>query len=202
MSLAPSRVQWKLSPSRKHWLLHQNDQEIAQLDYTLFGKRPWLKYHTVQFDELVLDEWYYRAALNYCMRLLARKSYSTGQFQEKLSIRSVPSVIQDKVLEKLKELGYLADASFAKRLAEYWSEKGLSRQAIKQKLLMRKFSKEHIDEAASGLSDVNQVQRAIDKFTQNIDSDTFYKKVVPKLLRKGFCYEDIKRSWEASNGCR
>lgn len=197
MSLHKNKLKWKLSDDRKFWCVTLDDEPWASLDRCLFGKKPWLKYFACQIDQSTLDEWIYTAALSYCLKLLSRKSYSAGQFKDKLAMRKVPTSIQEQVLDRLVELGYLSDISLAERIVEHYQNKGLSRQAIRAKLMVKRFSSDTINKVLQSIIDVDQVSRWLEKHNKDIDQTSFSTSIYPKLARKGFRFEDILAGWEA-----
>lgn len=147
----------------------------------------------------------YARALEYCMMRLHsakeirdylwRKTRDTRGKDGQLR-KGIPSVIADRVFERLAEKGYVNDEVFAR----HWIEnrqmgKGISRRKLTMELRAKGVEQAIIEPLImeSSRSEDGELQKLILK-KQNRYSDE--QKFMQYLARQGFSYDDIKKALE------
>lgn len=143
----------------------------------------------------------YARALEYCLS----RPHSQSEVREYLRRKTRPvrgkdgqlrpGVSQqnaDRVLDRLKERGYINDAAFAR----YWVEnrrqtKGASRRRLEMELRQKGVSSQQIADAlaATERSDAGELQKVIAKRRARYTDE---QKLIAYLARQGFAYDDIK----------
>lgn len=137
-------------------------------------------------------------SLEYALKLLGQRSYSEKKLAEKLRLREVePEEIQ-RVVSKLKELGFLDDLRFAKNYVEsaqnirlaghrkiYW-------QMIK-KDIPKDIAEQAIEAVYSKDDEVQAIRRLIDKFAKNIPEDKMYERLMRRLISRGYDFDLVSK---------
>lgn len=97
----------------------------------------------------------------------------------------------DHAIETLSKYGYLNDSRRAEAYIEKLLDKGYGPQYILMKLVTYLgFSKEEAGEYLTMFCDRHKVEQAIEKIVQT-SNETKKRRVVEKLLRKGFTYDTL-----------
>jgi len=144
--------------------------------------------------------------MNAAFKLLAARPRSEAQLRELLSKRfGTESVIVEECISRLKELGYLNDAEFARGYASHrLNLRPLGRPRLARELAGKSISRQTINEALGELFDGVDVEtlvdRAIDKRirTHGRPSDArAAKRLFDHLARLGFDYDLIARKLKA-----
>ncbi len=139
--------------------------------------------------------------MNRAVKLLAAKPRSVGELRERLLEKLwTNEEIVDRVIEKLKEYGYLDDAKFAGDLAlSKLRQKPQGKRRLKQALSQKKLSAENVEAAIESafekLPETELIDAAIEKRLRlkgkpetREDSKKFYD----HLLRQGFDFDLIR----------
>ncbi|MGL6115213.1 MAG: regulatory protein RecX [Cetobacterium sp.] len=127
------------------------------------------------------------AALSLSYYLLSKKDYCEKDLREKLYNKYLNKIVVSRVLEILREKGYLDDLEYAK---SYINTHNYSKAKLKYMLKQKGISDEVIEELLE-----NQKEKELENLKRE------YKKVkgrdkdkqIASLMRKGFCYGDIKK---------
>lgn len=139
--------------------------------------------------------------MNRAVKLLAAKPRSVGALRERLLEKNWTNAeIVDRVLEKLKEYGYLDDAKFAGDLAlSKLRQKPQGKRRLKQSLSQKRLNKEDVDAAIESafakLPETELIDAAIAKRLRlkgKPETRDDKKKFYDHLLRQGFDYEIIR----------
>lgn len=139
--------------------------------------------------------------MNRAVKLLAAKPRSVEELRERLLEKSwTNDEIVERVIEKLKEYGYLDDLKFAGDLAlSRLRQKPQGKRRLKQALSQKKLSRENVDaaiESAFGkIPETDLIDAAIEKRVRlkglpETREDT--KRFYDHLLRRGFEYDLIR----------
>ena len=134
-------------------------------------------------------------ALDAALRFLSYRPRSEAEVRRRLSRRFSHSSV-DNAIANLREQGLLDDAAFA----EFWRqsrERNRPRGAsvMRWELLRMGVSREVADDALEGLDEDESAYRAASGISRRLgqpDYDTFQKKLVPYLRRRGFGLETTK----------
>lgn len=136
--------------------------------------------------------------IEYALNLLSQRAYSQKRLTEKLVFREVEPDEINKVIGKLKELGYINDLNYAKDYVEsaqniklsghrkiYWQliKKGISREIAEQA----------IAEAYENDKEEEAVGEIIKKYARNIPKDKLYERLMRRLIARGYDYDLVKR---------
>ena len=128
-------------------------------------------------------------ALDAALRFLSYRPRSEAEVRRRLSRRFSHSSV-DNAMATLREQGLLDDAAFA----QFWRQsrernrpKGIS--AMRWELLRMGVSRDVADDALEGTDEDESAYRAASGISRRMgqaDYDTFQKKLVPYLRRRGF----------------
>ena len=137
-------------------------------------------------------------ALSASLRYLAVRPRSERELKVRLRRRQFDEGTIDQTIIRLRKRGLLDDMTFA----QYWVEqrvtfKPRSRRLLEQELRLKGVDRETIDQAVADLDDEAEAYRAGQKRARTIpkdDYDTFYKKLVDHLRRKGFGYSTASKT--------
>lgn len=129
-------------------------------------------------------------------RLISLRPRSTAEIQQSLKKKGYDPEVIEQVIDRLVELNYLNDESFA----QYWVEqrdtfKPRSHMALRQELQQKGISRDIIDEAISASDEETAARMAAEKKARQLtryQEDEFKKKLGQFLQRRGFRYVLIK----------
>lgn len=127
--------------------------------------------------------------LDYAVRALASRAYSTGEIREKLRRRAARATDIDAVLSRLKELNYLNDARFAQSFAQSrLRNEGVGRVKVERDLRRRRVAPALAGKAAaeaySGTDEAALVRAWIERKYRGKDLAAFL--AVEKNLASAF----------------
>ncbi len=144
----------------------------------------------------------YEKTIERAFRLLSYKPRSVAEMRERLLEKDwAEEAVVDRVIDRLKELGYLDDGEFARRFASSrLTVKPLGRTRLRFDLKRRKLGSETIEQALDTAFEEQSEEELIDKAIRK----RIRLKGAPKtreesgklfdfLLRRGFSYELIRR---------
>jgi regulatory protein len=150
-----------------------------------------------------------KKALNYCLFLLSRQSYSRRQIMDKLKRKKYPAAVMNETLSKLVEWKYLDDHAFAVQFARArLRSKPRSARLLVRELQEKGITREEAREVAGsvleqlGLDEETLAQQALEKKLGGylkIERVKGATRAQNFLLRQGFSYEIaaklVKRYW-------
>lgn len=136
-------------------------------------------------------------ALNYALKILSKKDYSQAEIERKLIIRDVDKLEQEKVLNFLKQKGFIDDVRFAENYMNSHTSRGDIR--IRFELIRKGVDEDIINTALNKIVGEQIVSRAREfslgwiKKNQDKTKDMFdlKSKLFAKLSRQGFSYDTI-----------
>jgi len=153
-----------------------------------------------------LEEQSYQQAL----RLISRRPRSEAELRNRFLRKKVQTEIQDMVIARLREQGFVDDNAFARS----WVENRLtfrprSAWAIKQELRKKGVSNDAIRAALENFDDDEAAYQAALKVARKMagmPKDLFIQRLAAYLSRRGFQYSTVspvvKRVWrETSSNC-
>jgi len=129
-------------------------------------------------------------------RLISLRPRSTAEIQRSLSKKGYDLEVIEQVIDRLNELNYLNDESFA----QYWVEqrdtfKPRSHMALRQELMQKGIDRSIIDEALIASDETASARTVAEKKARQLaryPEDEFKKKLGQFLQRRGFHYALIK----------
>jgi regulatory protein len=135
----------------------------------------------------------YDATLNF----LAYRPRSEDEIRRYLARRKTTPDITQRIVDRLKASGLVDDAAFAR----YWVENRdvfspRSSRALRSELRSKGIDSSTIEQAVSG-DDTEAAYRAAQKKTRSVagtDRETFRRKLIPFLQRRGFGYETAREA--------
>jgi regulatory protein len=150
-----------------------------------------------------------QGAIEAALRLLAAGPRSERDLRERLSRRrGYRDEAVDAAVERMRELGYLNDAAFAR----FWVESRQagtprSRRALAFELSRKGVGREQLDAALEGVSDAEAAYDAAQRRLRALrgaDKQTFERRLGTFLNSRGFGYgvarAAIQRCWAEVNG--
>lgn len=127
--------------------------------------------------------------------LLERMDRTEQQLREKLKSSDYPEEVIEEAIEYVKSFHYLDDERYAENFTRYKKE-NMSRQQIKQKLMLKGVSKDIIKNAIEEEYDVDEsihIRNILEKkhFSYETADEGEFRRVYGYLLRRGFRSNDI-----------
>lgn len=127
--------------------------------------------------------------------LLERMDRTEQQLREKLKSSDYPEEVIEEAIEYVKSFHYLDDERYAENFTRYKKE-NMSRQQIKQKLMLKGVSKDIIQNAIEDEYDVDEsihIRNILEKkhFSYETADEGEFRRVYGYLLRRGFRSNDI-----------
>ena len=142
------------------------------------------------------------SAYDRALNLLAFRARSARELQRRLVQKGVPAERAERVIAKLRDVGLIDDADFARQLTRSKLAAGASRRRVYQELFKRGVSRdvadEVVDEVAEdeGLSDDGSIERVARKKWRTLvelDSVTRRRRLYGFLARRGFDSDAVSR---------
>lgn len=198
----------KLAPSERvqgRWLCHLEDGTILRItenEIVSFGLCSGLELSPE--TQVKLEQAARAAAVrDKALDLLSARPLSRKELVDKLTARPRnrdKEPIADwetaqAAADRLEELGYLNDESYAKTVAEHYAAKGWGPARIKEELYRRGVPRDYWEGA---LEELDAPGDAIDAFLQkklrgaDLTDPKTYQRAANALARRGFRWEDIK----------
>jgi regulatory protein len=142
------------------------------------------------------------AAYDRALNLLAFRARSARELQRRLEQKGVTRERAERVIAKLRDLGLVDDADFARQLTRSKLYAGASRRRVHQELFKRGVSREVADAAVEqvtedeGLGDDASIERVARKKWRTLvelDTVTRRRRLYGFLARRGFDADDVSR---------
>ena len=134
----------------------------------------------------------YRSALDSALTLVSKAYKTEKQVKDKLLKKGYLEEIVLKVIEKLKEYGYVNDEDYAQRYVNSVSGKG--KKLIKLELIKKGVTGDALESAVSSIEgQLESAKQVAEKYLKNkeINRQNLLK-CYKYLLSKGFSYDDAK----------
>lgn len=147
-----------------------------------------------------------KEALEYAYLLLAARSHSEIELQERLKRKKFSNETLHSVIKELKEKKIINDLQFGKEFAESrMKNQLLGQEKIQQELMekgieekeARKIIQEVLHSQENVLSEEERAYQALLKRSTQIkrsDSRTIYRRLYEHLARKGFSFDTIEKT--------
>ncbi|MDY3906068.1 MAG: regulatory protein RecX [Lawsonibacter sp.] len=188
----------ELKPSKRiegRWLAVLEDGSILRLgeseviDFALYAG----KELTDREAEALLDSVRRSGLKEKALDLLTRKPQSRKELERKLKEWGAGEAESAALCDRMEELGYLNDASYAAQVVRYYSAKGFGEKKLRDELYRRGIPREMWDDA---LEQAQDPAEAIDAFVskklagKDLDRKQL-QKVSAALARRGYSWSDI-----------
>jgi len=152
-------------------------------------------YISWEMYEKILKDIVGKRAKKRALHLLEQMDRTEQQLREKLMLSEYPDRCVDDAIAYVKSFHYLDDERYAETFTRYKKDK-LSRQQIKQKLMMKGVSRDIISNAIEEEYDVDEtvhIRNILEKkhFSNVTADDGEFRRVYNYLLRRGFRSNDI-----------
>lgn len=139
------------------------------------------------------------SAINYILKLLSKRDYTTAEIKKKLSMRDIPAMEQEEIVGFLEKKGFIDDFRYANNFVTTHTTRGDVR--IRYELLRKGISREIISQALLNIDKSALLDRAkgvaesyLSKGNRNgIGREDLRNKIFAKLARQGFTYEIIRQ---------
>lgn len=145
------------------------------------------------FEKRCIEKEHY----NYCLNILSKNSYTKKSIEEKLKRRGCLEKTSEKIIEKLIKNGLICDDDYKERYifsAQMYKKTG--HKKIKQELYLKGITAE--DEDFDMELERKNVKLLVKKL---LDSKTDTKKIISRLLSKGYGFSHIKEAIENFGEC-
>lgn len=138
-----------------------------------------------------------KKALEYCLRLLGQRAYSEKKLRDKLRQKGYEKEQVLGAISRLKELGFIDDYKFAKDLVENHQQIRLSGRrkifvALMKKGIDSETAERALDEVYNPDEERGAVKSLINKFSKSIPRDKAYRRLMSRLLSRGYNYGLVK----------
>lgn len=152
--------------------------------------------------QYLLKEVIGKRAKKRALHLLEQMDRTEQQLRDKLISSEYPECCIEGAIDYVKSFHYLDDERYAENFTRYSKEK-LSRQQIKQKLMMKGISKDTVNQAIEKEYDSDEsehIRRILKKKYYNVFCDEReFRRVYQYLLRRGFRSNDILREMKCKD---
>ena len=144
----------------------------------------------------------FTATYDRALTLLSFRAKSARELRRRLIQKGESAERVDKVVDRLREIGLLNDADFARQLARTKMTAGASRRRVHQELFKRGVSRDVADAAVAevledeGLSDTDSIERVARKkwrTLEGLDAPTRRRRLYAFLARRGYDADDVSR---------
>jgi regulatory protein len=141
-----------------------------------------------------------RSALESALRLLAYRPRSERELRDRLARKRFRRPIIDEALGRLREMGYLDDAAFAR----FWTETRQSLRPRSSRLVAAELrrmgvEKDTSEQATAGISDEDAAFQAAGarlRALRGLEYQRFRERLGGFLTRRGFTYDVARRTIE------
>lgn len=196
----------KLAPSKRvegRWLAFLEDGTILRIgeseviDFALYAGKELTEEETAA----LLDAARRNGLKEKTLDLLSRKPQSRKELERKLGEWEASEEESAVLCDRMEELGYLNDASYAERIVRHYSAKGFGEKKLRDELYRRGVPRELWDEALQQAEDPSD---AIDAFVaKKLAGKTpdrkELKKVSDALARRGYSWSEISSALDRYN---
>ncbi len=134
---------------------------------------------------------------NYCLDILSKNSYTKKTITEKLLRRDCPEATAEKIVKRLSENGLISDTEYKERyIFSSQTYKKSGHKKIKQELYLKGI------EVSDSDFDLEAEKENLKILVQKlIERNTDQKKIINRLLMKGYSFSDIKEAIENFKEC-
>lgn len=191
----------KLSPSKRvegRWLAFLEDGTLLRLGENEVVQ--FALYAGKKLDEeeaaALLDSARRSALKEKALELLSRKPQSRRELERKLAQWEAGEEETAALCDRMEELGYLNDASYAAQVVRHYSAKGFGERKLRSELYRRGVPRDLWDEALEQAEDPAETIDAFvaKKLAGKAPDRKELKKVSDALARRGYSWSDISEA--------
>ncbi len=139
-----------------------------------------------------------RGAMEAALRLLSYRARSEQELRERLARKSFSQPVIQRTLIRVRELGYLDDAAFARSWTETrQASRPRARRVVAGELRRRGIDREAIEAATAEISDEDEAYRAAGRRLRllgGLEYQVFRERLGGFLTRRGFSYDVARRT--------
>ncbi len=197
-------------PRRKLVQVYVDGEVALELGRELALERDVCPGRTLSQGELyaLADEQARRASLEAALRLLAYRPRSERELRDRLARKSFRRPIVNETVARMRELGYLNDAEFARFYADtQQASRPRSQRIVRLELRRRGVAQEVAEEATETIDDEEAAYRAASRRVaslRRLEYQAFRERLGGFLTRRGFSYEvarrTVNRCWAEAGG--
>lgn len=143
--------------------------------------------------------------MEYAMKYLTTRDRTVSEMQAYLDTKEFGEADVDATVERLKELGLLDDARYAKRFVETrLATKPVSRRHLWEQLKGHGLSEADINEALQKIGADEEAENAAsvaEKFLRQfrtLEPEKRRERVLSRLIARGYSYDVARRAYEAA----
>ena len=177
--------------------------ETIRVAGSVFEERPLAVGDEVDPEEY--DNWLllrqYRPAMEYALNLLARRAFAEGELNQRIRRVGYRPLTADMVCHKLKTVGVLDDADFARQWVEAQMNRGIGGRRIARELGMKGVSREEAEEALSEADGETELaaaaalaEKGLRRAKKGEDPRKTWQRVLAQMARRGYDYETSKKA--------
>lgn len=162
----------------------------------------------MQSFQRFLQERSYPFALEKAVSLLALKARTEKELRDSLRQAAYPAEVIVRVIDRMREAGYINDTEFAAQWAASRTARGMGGRRISMELRRKGLEQDAVDEALSQITDdavFDSALKTAEKAARgkNLSSPSDRQKITAALLRRGYDYGLARRAISSlmSNGC-
>jgi len=134
---------------------------------------------------------------NYCLNILSKNSYTKKALCDKLILKGCDKDVCEEIIKRLSDIGLISDESYKESFifsAQNYKKQG--HKKIKQELYLKGI---HADDEDFDMELERENLKALVKKMIELKTDT--KKIISRLLNKGYNFSDIKEAIENFKEC-
>lgn len=131
----------------------------------------------------------------FALRLISIRDITELELRSKLERKGFSEGEIEKVIEKLRERGFIDDSKFIKKAERIAEDKMIGQFGLRQYLIRRGINKELVDQIPQ-LDETSIAIKLIDKkshFLKDIPEDKKRAKIAGFLMRRGFSWDTINK---------
>jgi regulatory protein len=187
-------------PRRKLVQVYVDGEAALELGRELAVERDVRPGRTLSQGELyaLADEQARRASREAALRLLAYRPRSERELRDRLARKGFRRPIVAETVGRMRELGYLNDAEFARFYTDTrQASRPRSQRIVRLELRQRGVAQELAEEATEAIDDEEAAYRAASRrgaLLRGLDYQPFRERLGGFLTRRGFSYEVARRT--------
>ena len=178
--------------------------EELQVDKRTFDESPYRAGGCIGEEQLaaLTAQSAYNRAHDTALYWLGQRDFSGKELEKKLIAGEAPPAVAAAVAERLRQVGLLDDAAYARRAARSLTQyKQYPRRRVEQELLRRGIDRQTAREAVEE-TDSDDFQQALalvqKKYYNKLTDRDLRQKTVAALARRGYSFEVARRAVETA----
>ena len=189
---------------RSLYRLTLDSGEEPEVDKRTFDESPYRAGGCIDGEQLaaLMAQSVYNRARDTALYWLGQRDFSGKELEKKLAAGGTPPEVAAAVTERLRQVGLLDDAAYARRAARSLTQyKQYPRRRVEQELLRRGIDRQTAREAVEE-TDSDDFQQALalvqKKYYNKLTDRDLRQKTVAALARRGYSFEVARRAVETA----